>query len=314
MHVVISGSMSIDQIMVFDGLFENLIQPEKLHVLSISPLVEKMKRTRGGTAGNIAYSLALLGEKPSLLVSVGKESKKYIADLKKLGVEVAHVHYSKLLTASFSVLTDKNNCQVGGFYPGAMGDAKTLLVAKYAKEDILMVISAHDPASMETQISECKQLQKRFLFDPGQQTLVLSQKVLRSGISAAEILIVNDYEMGLLVKTTGWSQEKIIGKVPVCIVTLGENGSKVWLEHKPMQVPAVSIDLVEDPTGAGDAFRAGFIYGYTRKWDGVSCVRLGSVVASFAVECHGTQEHTFTWEDIRKRYKKQYKEVLRKDK
>ena len=307
--------MSVDQIMTFGGLFESLIQPEKLHVLSISPLVEKMKRTRGGTAGNIAYSLALLGENPTLLVSVGKESKEYISDLQKMGVDTDNVHFSELPTAMFSVLTDKNNCQVGGFYPGAMSDVTSLTVGKFAKEDILMVISAHDPGGMAAQILECKKMKKRVLFDPGQQTLVLSKEVLRAGIESAEILIVNDYEMGLLVKRTGWSQKEIVGKLKVCIVTLGENGSKVWISGKTVRVPAISLpaETVVDPTGAGDAFRAGFLYGYTRDWEVTTCMKLGSVLASLVVACHGTQEHSLTWDDILERYKKQYKETLERD-
>lgn len=315
MRIVISGSMSVDQIMTFGGSFESLIQPEKLHVLSISPLVEKMKRTRGGTAGNMAYSLALLGERPTLLVSIGKESKEYIYDLQQMGVDTSHVNFSELPTATFSVLTDKNNCQVGGFYPGAMSDVASLTVEKFAKEDILMVISAHDPGGMAAQISECKKLKKRVLFDPGQQILVLSKDVLRAGIECAEILMVNDYEMGLLIKRTGWSQKEIVGKLKVCIVTLGESGSKVWVSGKTVRVPAVSLsaESVVDPTGAGDAFRAGFLYGYTRDWEVTTCMKLGSVLASLVVVRHGTQEHSFTWDDILERYQKQYKEILERD-
>ncbi|GIK83413.1 MAG: ribokinase [Patescibacteria group bacterium] len=312
MQLVISGSMSVDQIMIFGGTFESLIQPEKLHVLSIAPLVDKLKRTRGGTAGNIAYSLALLGEKPVLLASVGSESQEYIDDLQKIGVDTTYVHFSKLHTATFSVLTDKNNCQVGGFYPGAMSDATTLTLKKFENRDILMVISAHDPQGMATQISECKRLHKRFLFDPGQQSLILSKAVLQEGIKRAEIVIVNDYEMGLLVKRTGWSQKEIVGKLKVCIVTLGEKGSKIWVEGKLKRVPAVILPAEEvvDPTGAGDAFRAGFLYGYVRDWEVATCAKLGSVIASFVVACHGTQEHSINWEQIKKRYEETYKESL----
>jgi adenosine kinase len=312
MQLVISGSMSVDQIMLFDGLFENLIQPDKLHVLSISQLVDRFERTRGGTAGNMAYSLALLGEKPQLVVSIGQDSRPYIEDLAASGVDITRVHFSHLPTATFSVLTDKNNCQVGGFYPGAMSDTASLSFTTFANQDILAVVSAHDPAAMAQQISECKKLGLRLFFDVGQQSLVLPKKVLQDGIDTAELLIVNDYEMGLLASKTGWSESEIQGKVTTCVVTLGEKGVKIWYKGttEPLQVDAVKVQHVVDPTGAGDAFRAGFLYGYIRNWPVIQSAQVGAVVASYVVEKHGTQQHTFTWNDLKKRYKKQYKKEL----
>lgn len=313
MKIILSGSLSIDQIMNFDGLYEELIQPEKLHALSIAPLVQNFKRSRGGIAGNIAYSLALLGEKPVLYSSIGQESRVYMDDLAKLGVNTSHVHYSDLPTATFSVLTDKNDCQVGGFYPGAMSDASSLTLEKFKDEDILMVISAHDPAQMTIQAEECLKYGKRMVYDVGQQSLVLSKEDILVGLEAAEVLIVNDYEMGLLVKKTSLTQAEIVQQVNVAVVTLGEKGSQIFEKQnqwKPQSVPACQVSQVVDPTGAGDAFRAGFLYGYVRQWPVQKCVQLGSVIGAYAVEEHGTQEHSFEWEEVKQRYLSNYEMPL----
>ena len=315
MQIVLCGSLSIDQIMTFDGFYEELIQPEKLHVLSVTPLVSSLRRTRGGIAGNIAYSLALLGEKPLLYSAIGRESKSYMDDLAHMGVDVSQVYYSQLPTATFSVLTDKNNCQVGGFYPGAMGDSTSLTIKKFKDKDVLVVVSDHDPSQMIIQAQECRKYKKRMVFDVGQQISVLSGEELILGLEAAEILIINDYEMGMLVKKTGLTQDEITKKTKVCIVTLGEKGSVIYAEDNnfaPQRIQAVKVNKAIDPTGAGDAFRAGFLYGFVRGWDLQKSAQLGSTVAAFVVEKHGTQEHNFTWKDVKKCYERHYAEKITK--
>ncbi|MBU0974885.1 carbohydrate kinase family protein [Patescibacteria group bacterium] len=323
MKILLSGSFSQDQIMNFDGLFEELIQPDKLHVISISPLIKSLHRTRGGIAANIAYSLALLGEKPILYVSAGKDTKNYIASLSEMGIDTSNVHYSELPTATFSVLTDQNDCQVGGFYPGAMSDAKSLSIGNFANEDIFVVVSAHDPAQMIVQIKECLKLKKRMLFDIGQQISSLSKDDLLTGLQAAELLILNDYEMTILAKKVELTEKEIIRYVDTCVVTLGSNGSVIYSKksgegnqnndksHFSQKVAATKVKKTVDPTGAGDAFRAGFLYGYIRDWNLETCAKLGSVVAAFAVEKHGTQEHTFSLTEINKRYSENYQEEFK---
>ena len=311
MKAVLSGSIAIDQIMSFEGEFADLIQPDKLHVLSISPLVQKMTRTEGGIAGNIAYSLALLGEKPVLLASAGSDASNYLLKLEKLGIDLSHMHLSSLPTATFSVLTDSNDCQVGGFYPGAMGDASSLDLEAFANEDILMVVSAHDPKQMAKQVSECRKLNKKLLYDPGQQSLILDKKDLEQAINTAEILIVNDYEMGLLCQKLEISQAEIIHKLPLCIITLGKEGAFFYQRLDNYQkhlVKAVLLEEALDPTGAGDAFRAGFIYAYLHDWSVKNAVQLANVVASFATEQYGTQNHQLKWPIIKQRYKETYGE------
>lgn len=340
MKILLTGSIAIDRIMTFDGYFKDLIQPNKLHVLSVVPIVKEMRETRGGAAANIAYSLALLGEKSILYASVGRDARNYMKSLNKLGVDTAYLHYSKKRTASFSVLTDLNDCQVGGIYAGAMADAASLTFEHFANEDVFIVVSPHDPVMMIKQAQEAQQLKKRLLLDVGQQALILSGADLKKILNTAEVIILNDYEMGLVQKKTAWSIEEMMKKVKLCIVTLGGKGAifyhriskpsnqlssqteqlkkaaqsqviKQAQVIKQTQVPAVKVKKILDPTGAGDAFRAGFLYGYLRDWPIKRAVRLGCVVASFVVEKLGTQEHHFSWQEIKSRYQQTYQSKLK---
>jgi adenosine kinase len=313
MQILLTGSLSVDQIMNFDGSFESMIRPEKLHVLSLSVLIKELHKTQGGIAGNIAYSLALLGEKPILLAAIGEDQRAYMQSLQTMGVETSHVHYSKLPTATFNVITDKNDCQVGGFYPGAMSDASSLALKPFATQDVLVVISAHDPAQMAVQIAECQSLKKRLCFDIGQQVTILPTEVLEQGLATAELLILNDYELGMLAERLKKTQTEVIQSVPVCIVTLGEKGAEIHSEKnhwQPEKISAITVEQAVDPTGAGDAFRAGFLYGYVREWSLANCVQLGATVAAYTVEKYGTQTHTFTLSELAERYQQHYQTKL----
>lgn len=310
MKIVLTGSIAIDRIMVFPGKFEEVIQPDKLHVLSLSVLLEKLQDTPGGIAANIAYTLALLGEKPILYGSVGEAARGYMEALAAQGVDTSLVHYSSLPTATFTVMTDQNDCQVGGFYPGAMGDASSLSFKPWEKEDVLLVVSPHDPHQMALQVREATQFQKRLFYDVGQQASNISGADIKAGIEAAELLIVNDYEMGVLEQKTGWTQAEIVNKVTLCVVTLGEKGCQLLSPSGEETVAAVPVTKVIDPTGAGDAFRGGFLYGYLRNWPAIQCARLGAVTAAYAVEQAGTQSHHFTQADVAQRYQAVYKEAI----
>ncbi len=314
MKIILTGSMAIDQIMTFDGHFKDQIQPDKLHVLSISVLVKSLRRTDGGVAGNIAYTLGLLGEKPLLLVSIGSEGKAYIKKLTKLGVDTSQVHFSQLPTATFSVLTDRDNCQVGGFYPGAMDDGDDLTLRSVADDDSLVVISPNSPKYMVGYIKQCARLKKRIFFDLGQQILALTKADLIAGLKVSQILIVNDYEFGMILTKTGLTKSQVLKNLHVCVITYGADGVEVYErshQYQPVKIKAVQVENPVDPTGAGDAFRAGFLYGYVRAWSAEDCARLGCTVAAYAVETIGTQEFEFTWPQLQKRYMKTYQKVLK---
>jgi adenosine kinase len=308
--VLLCGSLSIDQIMAFDGLYKDLIQPDKLHVLSISTLLTSLRRTFGGVAGNIGYALSLLGEHPIVYGSIHKDEKEYITKLEEHGADTSHIHYSSLPTAMFNVLTDKAGCQVGGFYVGAMGDAKTLTISRFRNSDIIVVVSPHDPVQMVRQIEECSKYNKRLFFDVGQQILALSKEEIIKGIVAAELMIVNDYEFDMIMKKCNLTKKEILHHLDLCVITRGSYGADIYEKESgihPKHIHAVKIKNVLDPTGAGDAFRGGFLYGYVRGLQSTFCVELGCVVASYAVETHGTQEYSFTWKQLQMRYKKTYK-------
>jgi len=290
-QLIVAGSIAIDRIMNFSGRYRDLIHPEKLHVLSLSVLLDKLQDSRGGIGANIASASAQLGESPVLLGAVGADAKQYITDLSNQGVVADFVHESQLPTASFSVITDSEDSQVGGFYPGAMSDAESLGLERWKDQDIFMVVSAHDPAAMKRQVAQCQEYGLRLMYDPGQQVSNLPSEDIAEGVDAAEVLIVNDYEMGAICKVLSTTEEALKAKVPIVITTLGKEGSVVEGAKVPasIKVAVATPDKVLDPTGAGDAYRAGFLYGYLREWELDKCAQLGAVVASFVIEHHGTQ-------------------------
>lgn len=308
--IIISGSIAVDRIMNYPGKFADIIQPDKLHVLSLSVLLDKLQDTRGGVAANIAYNLALLGDQPILYGAVGNDVKDYMNSLAKLGVNTAHLRFSKLPTATFTVMTDLADCQIGGFYPGAMTEGKKLSFKSFNDQNAFFVISPHDPVGMAKQVAEVKKYQLRMLYDIGQQVSNVDVEDLKAGLDAAEVLIVNDYELGVIEKRARKKLEDLIDQIKVVIVTLGEKGAIVIEDGKTKKIKAVKLSKkqVADPTGAGDAFRAGFLYGHTRSWPAVKSAQLGAVVASFAIQKHGTQEHKFSKSQIDKILMETYKE------
>lgn len=288
-QIVVCGSIAIDRIMSFSGRYRDFIDPEKLDVLSVSVLVDSMVPANGGTGADIAYNLASLGETPILMGSVGNDANVYLEQLKAKGIDTSAVHISNLPTASFNVMTDSSGNQVGGFYPGAMSDATSLSFLPYKDRDVIFCVSAHDPAGMRRQTDECRDNKLRLIYDPGQQVNNISGEDMRAGLEAAEIVIVNQYELSKMAEKTGFSPEEIKSAVPIFITTLGEHGSEIAGMKYPAAVNILSAKPanISDPTGAGDGFRAGFLYGYLRQWDVKKSGQLGSVTASFVLEHHG---------------------------
>ena len=311
--LIISGSIAIDRIMNFQGKFKNIIRPEKVHVLSVSVLLKKLKNTQGGVAANIAYTLALLGEKPILLVSAGCDAVPYINKLSKLGIDTSQIYYSKLPTASFNVITDQDDNQIGGFYPGAMSDNKNTSFKKWQNENALFVVSPNDPKTMNKLVQECKKNKLKMFYDFGQQVSNSPAEYLLEGIKTAEIVIANDYEMSFLCEKIKYTPKRLKSSVPICITTLGENGCLIEGKtvKKPIKIAPAKPKTVLDPTGAGDAFRSGFLFGYVNGFDLKTCGQIGATSAVYAVETYGTQEHFFTFKEFSKRYQENFNEKLK---
>jgi len=298
--------------MSFGGSYREHIQADKLDSLSISLFLTDLQDTYGGVGANIAYSLALLGEEPILVGSVGKDALLYMKKLAQDGVNISHVHQSDLPTASFNVITDSDQNQVGGFYPGAMFDSDNLSLAPWKDANPIVVVSPHDPKAMKRQVEECKRWGLRLCYDIGQQVSNMPGDEMLAGVRDADLLILNDYELTVLSQKTGLGVEQIKATVPVVVTTLGKDGSitegaKV---PKPIRVGVAKPGQVVDPTGAGDAFRAGFLYGFARGWPLLASAQLGAVCGTFAIEAVGTQVHRFTVQEITKRYTNTFHEAL----
>ena len=298
--------------MNFSNHYKDLIKPDKIHVLSISIFLDKLKNTYGGSGANIAYSLALLGENPILIGSVGPDGKDYIKKLKKDGVNTNSIFLSHLPTASFNVMTDLDDNQIGGFYPGAMYDSQKSSFKQWKNENALFVISPDDPKLMNRLVDECQKYKLKMLYDFGQQVTNSSPEILIKGVKAAKIIIANDYEMSVLSDKIKMTLNEIKKSVSLCITTLGPKGSVIEGRDikNPIHIKPVKPQKNLDPTGAGDAFRSGFLYGYIRNMDLKTCGQIGSLVATYAVETYGTQEHTFTKKEFVKRFHKNYNHTL----
>ena len=290
--------------MHFPGKYSAHIRADKLDKLSVSIFLDSLTNTHGGVGANIAYSLALLGENPVLVGSVGPDADHYLERLTKTGVDTSMVHVSKLPTASFNVITDSDENQVGGFYPGAMFDAETLSFAPWEHDSPICLVGPHDPAGMRRQVAECVRWNLRLCYDVGQQVSNLSPEDLRAGVNAADVLILNEYEMAALSAKIGLDTAQIKAAVPVVVTTLGSEGSVIEGASIPSPVRAgiVAPIKVADPTGAGDAYRAGFLYGWRRQMDWVVCAQLGATCAAYAIENVGTQGHSFDLATVSGRY------------
>jgi adenosine kinase len=310
--IVVSGSIAIDRIMGFSGRYLDHIRPEQLSSLSISLLLNKLSDTYGGVGANIAYSLALLGDTPILLGSAGPDAPAYLERLAGQGVDISHVHLSKLPTASFNVITDADENQVGGFYPGAMSDSELLSFEEWKDRDIIAVVSPHDPAAMGRQVAECKRWGLRLCYDVGQQVSNLAATDLVAGLDAAQILILNEYEMGALAAKVGRTSAQICAQIPIVVTTFGKKGCVIdgTQVANPIRVGVVAPERVVDPTGAGDAFRAGFLFGLARAWDLAACAGLGATCATYAIEHSGTQGHSFSLNDVQQRYQTAFGKAL----
>ncbi len=303
MRVTITGSVAFDYLMTFPGKFKDAILADQLDSLSLSFLVDSLVKRRGGIAPNIAYSLALLGEHPLVMATVGEDFADYRAALEAVGVDTSAIQVIEgETTASFFVTTDQTLSQIASFYPGAMASAAQLSVADLNPRPDLVVISPNDPAAMRKYVRECKALGVPYWYDPSQQIARVGGEELREGVDGAAALLLNEYEFALLQEKTGYSADELIAKVPVVVVTRGAKGASIYAEGQEYTIPVAPPHHVEDPTGAGDAFRGGLLKGYIRGLPWPVAGRMGALTATYCLEASGTQGQHYTPEAFLKRF------------
>lgn len=304
-QVIVTGSLAFDQIMVFPGSFKDHILPDKLHVINISFLVSEMRKQRGGCAGNIAYTLALLGHDARIVAAAGSDFEEYGQWLSTRGVDVGGVEvFDDEMTASCHITTDQDDNQITGFFVGAMRRAGELsLKRQMGNRPALAIVAPDDPGAMVRHCREAREAGVPFLFDPSFQVTAMDGESLIEAAEGAAMLVVNDYEYAVFEKKTSQKGDAIFDLVDMAVVTLGGEGSKILRAGKDeIRIPAAAISGLVDPTGAGDAYRSGFVAGLMRGHDLEICGRMGSVASAYVVERSGTQRHAYSREDFERRY------------
>lgn len=308
MKIVISGSIAYDYLMTFPGRFSDHFIAEALDRVSVSFLVENLTRQRGGAGANIAFNLALLGEHPILMATAGTDFPEYREWLVQHGVDVGAVReIPDVFCASFFVNTDSENNQIGSFYTGAMAHAKGYKLVEAMDElPDLVVVAPNDPVAMSELADECYQLGVPFMFDPSQQVIWLDADFLLHGTERCQLLIVNEYEWEMIAKKTGLTREQLIQDGKTLIVTHGGEGSHIYAGGQHYHVPVFPVKDLKDPTGVGDAYRAGLLKGIASGFGWELCGQIGSVAASYVLEQVGTQQHNYTLQAFVDRFRTAY--------
>jgi adenosine kinase len=296
MNIVVTGSIAYDYLMRFPGRFAEHLIGEQLHQVSLSFLVDDMTKQWGGVAPNIVYSLSLLGLRPKLMGTVGRDFGDYRAWLEQVGVDLTGVRqFEDVFTASFFANTDLDNNQMSSFYTGAMARARDYTLAEaFAEPPDMVVISPNDPIAMLQLTEECRQSGLRFVYDPSQQVPRLQGDELRRSMQGAYAMIVNAYEAEIIGSKTGQSIDDMRKQIEILVITQGPRGSHIYIGDERIEVESFPTDKIVDPTGAGDAYRAGLLRGLTA---GVSldiAGQMGALCATYVLEQVGTQNHRFT--------------------
>jgi len=305
MKEVVTGSLGYDYIMNFNGRFADRIMPDKLHKISLSFLADKLTKNIGGTAGNLAYTLHLLGIEPSIISAAGNDFDEYKKFLTKHGIDTSGIRIVKdEPTGSYHVVTDKDDNQIGAFYAGALKYNKELEISASSN---FVVVGPNDPEAMKVYIRQCREKKLRYMYDPAFQIDSMSPDELRFAIEGAELLIGNDYEISLIEQKLEISHEELLVMGPKAIITtIGAKGSIIETRKEAIAVKPAKPKNVSDPTGAGDAYRGGFLAGYLRGFDLLTCGQMGAVAAVYTVEKYGTVTHHYTKDDFIKRYEENY--------
>ena len=303
MATLVTGSIAYDTIMVFPDRFKNHLLPDQLHILNVCFLTPEMRREFGGTAGNIGYNLRLLGGEPLVMATVGEDIQPYLRRFEKLGVGTQLLKIVQgQFTAQAFITTDLDDNQITAFHPGAMNHSHENSIGAELGAT-LAIIGPDGKDGMQRHARECARHGVPFVFDPGQGLPMFSGAELVEFIQLADYVAVNDYEGKLLEEKTGRTLEDVAKSVKALVVTLGAKGSLVYAGGKRHDVPCAKADKLVDPTGCGDAYRAGLLYGLANGWDWPSTARLGAVMGAIKIAYRGAQNHAPSRDEIEERYK-----------
>ncbi|WP_047396829.1 carbohydrate kinase family protein [Chitinibacter sp. ZOR0017] len=310
MSALICGSMAYDTIMVFPDHFKKHILPEQIHILSVSFLVPEMRRELGGCAGNIAYTLKLLGSEPLIMATVGKDFDLYATWLDQQAIRRDYITEQEGFTGQCFITTDLDDNQITAFHPGAMGMSYVNTVAMVKEPFQIGIVSPDGKQGMQEHARQLAAAKVPFIFDPGQGMPMFSGEELLELVELASYLTLNDYEAEMLSKATGLSIAQLATKVEALIVTLGAQGAQIYANGVCHQIPAVPATAVVDPTGCGDAFRAGLLHGLLQGWDWPTTGRLASLLGSIKIAHQGGQNHKFTRVELAEQYQTAFGQVL----
>ena len=308
MSVIVTGSIATDYLMKYPGHFREHILIEQTGKLSVSFLVEEKQMSRGGIGPNIAYTMALLGERPRLMGAVGQDFGDYRAWLEAQGVDTTLVRaYPDEFTATFTVITDLDQNQIAGFHAGAMSRGRELTYRGLDKRAIdFVIISPHDPEGMIRNCSECRELGIKFIFDPSQQLARFDGAQVLAGMTGAYAMTVNDYELEVLKQKTGLDEAGILAQVELLVVTRGSDGASLISKDRRVDVPVARPTAIADPTGVGDAFRGGLLTGLVRSYPWEVTGRIGALAATYCLEHVGTMNHRYTVAEFAARYRENF--------
>jgi|FLYN01.1.fsa_nt_gi adenosine kinase len=310
MNIVITGSIAYDYLMRFPGRFMDHFIREQLHQVSLSFLVDDMTKHWGGVAANIAFNMALLGLRPKLMGTVGRDFPDYRRWLESAGVDTSTVRQiDDVFTASFFATTDLDNNQIASFYTGAMAYARDYTLADaLAEKPQMVVISPNDPQAMTNLTQECRERGIRFIYDPSQQVPRLNGDELRRDMRGAYAMIVNAYEAEIICQKTGQTLDDLRRSVEILVVTQGARGSHIYTDGDRVEVPAFPPNEIKDPTGAGDSYRAGLIRGLMDNWPLKLAGQVGALCATYTLEHVGTQNHRYTIPEFIARFRTRFQD------
>lgn len=308
MDIIVTGSIAYDYLMRFPGRFADYFIDGQMHQISLSFLVDEMTKHRGGIAANIAYNMALLGMRPKLMGTVGRDFTDYREALERAGVDTSTVRQiDEVFTASFFANTDLDNNQIASFYAGAMAYAKNYQLADvYDGKPDLVIISPNDPQAMVNLIEECRRRGIPFVYDPSQQVARLTGEELHRSMQGAYAMVVNAYEAEIICKKTELTFDQLCQQVKFLAVTQGKRGSHIYADGNLIEVPAFPEVKIIDPTGVGDAFRAGLLRGMVAGWPLRIAGLVGGLCATYVLEQVGTQSHHYTLPEFIARFREHF--------